>query len=93
MLKVVWERVAKKVNTSVKKDKIDWDRVREVIGLIKRAGGEVINQHPLPRSFTLPKKPGIKLLGYGDCLIQAGFKRRYSEDEEKALLGLRGTWV
>jgi len=44
-------RMAEKANTSVKKDKINWDRVREVIGLIKRAGGEVINQHPLPRSW------------------------------------------
>jgi len=85
-------RMAKKVNTSVKKDKIDWGRVREVIGLIKRAGGEVINQHPLPRSFTLPKKPGIKILGYADCLIQADFRRGYSEEEKRALLDLRGDW-
>jgi hypothetical protein len=60
-----------------------------VIELIKRAGGEVVNVHKVPRTFTLPRNPGIKLLGYGDCLIRAGFTRKYSEEEVENLDILR----
>jgi len=81
--------VAEKANTSNKPNKIDWDRVRKISGLIRRARGEVINQHKRPRTFRLPKKPGIQLLGYGDYLIRAGFTRIYSEEEMEELEALR----
>lgn len=83
-------KAAKKDNTSAKPNKINWDRVREIIVLIRRAKGEVVNQHKRPRTFQLPKKPGIKLLGYGDYLKRAGFARIYSEDETKEIESLRG---
>ena len=82
-------RVPKRDGTKPKKDKIDWDYVREIIGLIVRAGGEVVNRHGAQRTFQLPKKPGIKILGYGDCLIRAGFTRIYSPEEVVVLAGLR----
>ena len=80
---------AKKANTSDKPNKINWDRVRDIITLIRRARGEVVNRHKMPRTFKLPKRPGIKLLGYGDYLKRAGFTRIYSEDEQSELEGLR----
>lgn len=80
---------AEKANTSAKPNKIDWDRVREIALLIRRARGEVINQHKRPRTFNLPKRPGNKLLGYGDYLIRAGFRRLYSEEEMEELDALR----
>ena len=82
--------VAEKANTSSKPNKIDWDRVREIISFVRRARGEVVNRHRMPRTFRLPKRPGIKLLGYGDYLIQAGFRRLYSEEEIEERDALRG---
>jgi len=75
--------------TSAKKNKIDWDQVRLTIGLIRRAGGDVVNQHKRSRTFQLPRMPGIRLLGYGDFLKSAGFRRIYSEDEIKEIEALR----
>lgn len=72
-----------------KKNKVDWDRVREIIKLIQRAGGEVVNRHKMPRTFKLPKRPGIQLLGYGDYLNRAGFMRQYSEEEIQEIEDLR----
>lgn len=80
---------AKKDNTSAKPNKINWDRVREIIVLIRRSKGEVVNQHKRPRTFQLPKRPGIKLLGYGDYLARAGFVRLYSEEESAEIAALR----
>ena len=82
-------KAAKKDNTSAKPNKINWDRVREIIGLVRRAGGEVVNRHKMPRTFKLPKRPGNKMLGYGDYLARAGFARIYSEDEVAELEALR----
>ena len=80
---------AEKANTSSKPNKIDWDRVREIITLIRRAKGEVVNRHKMPRTFKLPKRPGIQLLGWGDYLKRAGFRRLYSEEEMEEVRALR----
>ena len=79
----------KKIRASSKPSKIDWDQVRLTIDLIRRAGGEVVNQHKRQRTFQLPKRPGIQLLGYGDFLKRAGFTRQYSEEEKQELEALR----
>ena len=80
---------AEEANTSNKPNKINWDRVREIITIIRRARGEVVNRHKMPLTYQLPKKPGIKLLGYGDYLKRAGFTRIYSEEEIEEIHALR----
>jgi len=86
-------KVVRKDNTSAKPNKINWDKVRETITLIRNARGEVVNRHKHPRTFKLPKRPGIKLLGYGDLLQRAGFARQYSQEEIEELDSLRTNYV
>ena len=75
---------------AVKKISADWDRIREMIDFITRSGGEVVNRHGVPRTFTLPFRPGLSLLAAADCLTNyGGFTRLYSEDEIGQLEALR----
>ena len=73
-----------------RRNKADWDHIRETIKWLENRGADVINRPKRERTFSLPPRPGLRMLAAADCLINyGGFRRTYTDEEMSELMDLR----
>lgn len=79
-----------KTNVAERRNKADWNCIRETIEWLEARGAEVINRPKRERTFTLPPRPGLRMLAAADCLINYGsWRRTYTDEEMSELMDLR----